>query len=77
MTALGMPDTYCAGCLGNRHREVSDLLRAVQQRLSAVLPPVGKAPRGMFNQTRPDDLLAHALNGLLDDTWPMTSVLYQ
>ena len=32
MTALGMPDTYCAGGLYDRHREVSDLLRAVQQR---------------------------------------------
>jgi hypothetical protein len=31
------------------------------------------APRGMFNQTRPDDLLAHALKGLLDVTWHMTS----
>ena len=41
--------------------------------VSAVRTPVGKAPRGMFNQTRPDDLLAHALKGLLDVTWPMTS----
>ena len=38
--------------------------------VSAVRTPVGKAPRGMFNQTRPDDLLTHALKGLLDVTWP-------
>lgn len=34
--------------------------------VSAVRTPVGKAPRGMFKQTRPDDLLAHALRGILD-----------
>ena len=28
--------------------------------------PVGKAPRGVFKNTRPDDLLAHALRGILD-----------
>jgi acetyl-CoA acyltransferase len=27
---------------------------------------VGKAPRGVFKNTRPDDLLAHALRGILD-----------
>ncbi len=27
---------------------------------------VGKAPRGVFRHTRPDDLLAHALRGILD-----------
>jgi acetyl-CoA acyltransferase len=27
--------------------------------------PVGKAPRGVFRNTRPDDLLAHALRGIL------------
>ncbi len=27
--------------------------------------PVGKAPRGVFRHTRPDDLLAHALRGML------------
>ncbi len=27
--------------------------------------PVGKAPRGVFRHTRPDDLLAHALRGIL------------
>nr|MBP7418324.1 acetyl-CoA C-acyltransferase [Xanthomonadales bacterium] len=26
--------------------------------------PVGKAPRGAFRNTRPDDLLAHALKGV-------------
>jgi acetyl-CoA acyltransferase len=29
--------------------------------------PVGKAPRGAFRNTRPDDLLAHALRATLDD----------
>ncbi|MEO8755639.1 MAG: acetyl-CoA C-acyltransferase [Casimicrobiaceae bacterium] len=29
--------------------------------VSAVRTPVGKAPRGMFRHTRPDDLLAHVL----------------
>ena len=29
--------------------------------VSAVRTPVGKAPRGMFRNVRPDDLLAHAL----------------
>ncbi|HRG16246.1 MAG TPA: acetyl-CoA C-acyltransferase [Pseudomonadota bacterium] len=28
--------------------------------------PVGKAPRGVFKNTRPDDLLAHSLRGILD-----------
>ena len=27
--------------------------------------PVGKAPRGMFRNTRPEDLLGHVLNGVL------------
>jgi acetyl-CoA acyltransferase len=31
--------------------------------VSAVRTPVGKAPKGMFRNTRPDDLLAHALRG--------------
>ncbi|WP_369162906.1 acetyl-CoA C-acyltransferase [Candidatus Thiodiazotropha sp. LNASS1] len=29
--------------------------------------PVGKAPRGVFRQTRPDDLLTHAIQGVLGD----------
>ncbi len=29
--------------------------------VSAVRTPVGKAPRGVFRNTRPDDLLAHVL----------------
>ena len=31
----------------------------------AVRTPIGKAPRGMFHRTRPDDLLAHCLKSLL------------
>ena len=33
--------------------------------VSACRTPVGKAPRGMFRNTRPDDLLAHVLRGVL------------
>ncbi len=32
---------------------------------AAVRTPVGKAPRGMFRQVRPDDLLAHVIRNLL------------
>jgi acetyl-CoA acyltransferase len=32
---------------------------------AAVRTPVGKAPRGVFKTTRPDDLLSHCLKGLL------------
>lgn len=31
---------------------------------AAIRTPVGKAPRGIFKTTRPDDLLAHCLKGL-------------
>ncbi|MCU7815336.1 MAG: acetyl-CoA C-acyltransferase [Candidatus Thiodiazotropha sp. (ex Lucinoma kastoroae)] len=30
--------------------------------------PVGKAPRGIFRQTRPDDLLSHVLQGVISDS---------
>lgn len=33
--------------------------------VAATRTPVGKAPRGMFRQTRPDDLLAHVLKAVL------------
>src|SRR5678809_843231 len=33
--------------------------------VSAVRTPVGKAPRGVFRNTRPDDLLAFAVNAAL------------
>ncbi|MDO8465229.1 MAG: acetyl-CoA C-acyltransferase [Gallionella sp.] len=33
--------------------------------VAATRTPVGKAPRGMFRNTRPDDLLAHALRSVL------------
>lgn len=33
--------------------------------VAATRTPVGKAPRGMFRQTRPDDLLAHVLRSVL------------
>ena len=33
--------------------------------VAACRTPVGKAPRGMFRHTRPDDLLAHVLRGAL------------
>jgi len=34
--------------------------------VAAKRTPVGKAPRGVFRHTRPDDLLAHALNAAMD-----------
>src|SRR5215213_5196759 len=34
--------------------------------VSAVRTPVGKAPRGMFRNVRPDDMLAHVLNAAID-----------
>jgi acetyl-CoA acyltransferase len=33
--------------------------------VAAVRTPVGKAPRGVFRHTRPDDLLAHVLKSVL------------
>jgi acetyl-CoA acyltransferase len=33
--------------------------------VAAVRTPVGKAPRGMFRNTRPDDLLAHAIREVM------------
>lgn len=33
--------------------------------VAAIRSPVGKAPRGMLHHTRPDDLLAHVLTGVL------------
>ena len=33
--------------------------------VEALRTPVGKAPRGMFNKTRPDDLLAHCMSSIL------------
>jgi acetyl-CoA acyltransferase len=33
--------------------------------VAAVRTPVGKAPRGMFRNTRPDDMLAHVLRGAI------------
>ena len=34
--------------------------------VSAVRTPVGRAPRGMFKNVRPDDLLTHCFKGLLE-----------
>src|SRR5258705_5070621 len=33
--------------------------------VAAIRTPVGKAPRGMFRNVRPDDMLAHVLKGVL------------
>ncbi|MFZ1810174.1 MAG: acetyl-CoA C-acyltransferase, partial [Candidatus Nitrotoga sp.] len=33
--------------------------------VAATRTPVGKAPRGMFRNTRPDDLLAHVLKSVM------------
>ena len=37
--------------------------------------PVGKAPRGVFRNTRPDDLLAHVIKAALADAPPAGSTL--
>ncbi len=34
--------------------------------VSPLRTPVGKAPRGMFRHVRPDDLLVHAIRGVID-----------
>lgn len=36
--------------------------------VAAVRTPVGKAPRGVFKNTRPDDLLAHVIKAVLKET---------
>src|SRR3954468_12226808 len=36
--------------------------------VAAVRTPVGKAPRGMFRNVRPDDMLAHVLKVALDQS---------
>jgi acetyl-CoA acyltransferase len=43
------------------------MTRQVQEAyiVAATRTPVGKAPRGMFHSTRPDDLLAHVLKSVL------------
>ncbi|WP_316365244.1 acetyl-CoA C-acyltransferase [Candidatus Thiodiazotropha sp. CDECU1] len=35
--------------------------------VAASRTPVGKAPRGVFRQTRPDDLLTHVIQGVVSD----------
>lgn len=35
--------------------------------VAATRTPIGKAPRGMFRNTRPDDLLVIALRNVLSD----------
>ena len=34
--------------------------------VAAIRTPIGKAPRGVFKNTRPDDLLVHALRSAVD-----------
>jgi acetyl-CoA acyltransferase len=48
-------------------RQEADMARQVQDAyiVAAVRTPVGKAPRGMFRNTRPDDMLAHVLKAAL------------
>ncbi len=36
--------------------------------VAAKRTPVGKAPRGVFRQTRPDDLLTHVIRGVVNDS---------
>src|SRR6266481_897616 len=50
-----------------RFREVHIVSKQIQDAyiVAATRTPVGKAPRGMFRNTRPDDLLAHVLKAVL------------
>ncbi len=41
--------------------------------VAATRTPIGKAPRGMFNKTRPDDLLVAAIRGAMADWIARTS----
>ena len=45
-----------------------DMTKQIQDAyiVAAVRTPVGKAPRGMFKNVRPDDMLAHVLKGAID-----------
>jgi acetyl-CoA acyltransferase len=47
--------------------EVNIMSKQIQEAyiVAATRTPVGKAPRGMFRNTRPDDLLAHVLKSVL------------
>jgi acetyl-CoA acyltransferase len=58
-------------CKGEYHDQEQTpevyMTRQVQEAyiVAATRTPVGKAPRGMFRNTRPDDLLAHVLKSVL------------
>ena len=43
--------------------------------VAATRTPVGKAPRGMFRNTRPDDLLVH-MNNWGRNNWGRTTVQF-
>jgi acetyl-CoA acyltransferase len=49
------------------HFQEARMTRQIQEAyiVAATRTPVGKAPRGMFRNTRPDDLLAHVLRSVL------------
>ena len=41
--------------------------------VAATRTPVGKAPKGMFRDTRPDDMLAHVLHSVVAQAPASTS----
>ena len=41
--------------------------------VAATRTPVGKAPKGMFRNTRPDDMLAHVLRSVVAQARAWTS----
>ena len=45
--------------------------------VAATRTPIGKAPRGFFNKTRPDDLLVHARKRSRASTWRVTPWCWQ
>jgi acetyl-CoA acyltransferase len=59
-----------AVCHEQTHTPEAHMNKQIQEAyiVAATRTPVGKAPRGMFRNTRPDDLLAHVLRSVLAQT---------
>src|SRR3546814_855170 len=58
----GPPHTTAAP---TTHRFCSSPPQPVAPAAAATRTPVGKAPKGVFRNTRPDDMLAHVLNAVI------------
>src|SRR3546814_3405151 len=50
-----------------RTQDNTDMTKQIQDAyiVAATRTPVGKAPKGVFRNTRPDDMLAHVLNAVI------------